>query len=439
MMTPEDKIQVHARDLQSVRKFNSPALPWAIAVFTIFYFLGGFRGWLFLLIGTSGLWILAFVWARSLQAGLRIERRVRSPSATVGQRVEERLTLVNESRMPAVWVEIVDRSDNVADPVKLVTDVSGSSSRTRWPTHRFARRGVYSLGPTSIRTGDPFGIYTVTTGNPASASMIVLAPTVDLTRVGAAAGGWTGSVVRGMQSSARHIGQSGVQEYVPGDSLRRIHWPATAHRGELIVRKLESVTAKDWWVIVDLEGAAHVGVGWDSTLELAVVVAASLCAKGMGEGRKVGLALAGPEPTVIPLGSGPHHSWRLQAALACVEVGIWPLEDLLRSPACLPRSHATKFVVTASTRTDWVGQLRPGNRGGAAAVYLLDRSGFGGPSQSAVARALRKRRLEYIQVGRETLRAAYPDLSASGRPRRVGDRVIPIKGPEGQPAWPPAS
>jgi uncharacterized protein (DUF58 family) len=438
-MTVENKAPINVLERSTTRKFNTPALPGAVVIFAAFYLLGGFRGWLFLLLGSGGLWILAFLWARALQMGLRVERHVRAPAATVGQRVEERLTLANRSRMPAIWVEIVDRSANLANPVKLVMDVPAGSSRSRWPTHRFARRGIYSLGPTSIRTGDPFGIYTVTTTDAASESMIVLAPIVDLQRAGVAPGGWAGHDVRGLQSSARHVSQAGVQEYVPGDSLRRIHWPATAHRGELTVRRLESVSAEDWWIVADLEGSSHSGEGPDSTLELAVIVAASLAAKGIDEGRKVGLLLAGPDPTVIPLGSGPKHWWQLQVALAAADAGFLPLQDLLRSRAARPRSQATKLIVTGSTQTEWVSQLRPGDRGGAAAVYLVDRSGFGGPTSNAIAQSLRRRAVECITIGRETLSRAYPGLRTGGRPGRLADRVIPINGPGGQASWPPAN
>lgn len=418
-------------------EFNARALPVSIVIFTAFFFLSGFRGWLFLLIGSGGLWILAYVWARSLRAGLRVERHVRSLSTTVGQRVEERLRLVNHSRFPAVWVEIVDHSTNLADPIKLVMDVEGRSARTRWPTHRFARRGIYSLGPTGLRTGDPFGIYTVEKEDPAAGSMIVLAPTVELARAGKAPAGWAGAEDGGHGPSARHVSQGGVQPYVAGDSLRRIHWPATAHRGQLVVRRFESVAAQDWWIVVDLDKTAHHGIGLDSTLELAVVVAASLASQGMHQGRKVGLVMSGSRPTVIPLGSGPRHQWRLQVALAGAGPGDQTLQDLLRSKVVDGPAQAMRILVTASVRPDWMARIRPGDRGGGTVVYFLDSAGFGGKAATGALQSLRNRNVACVSIGRQTLQAAYPELGSGGRPGRLADRVIPMEAGGGQPSWPP--
>jgi len=62
--------------------------------------------------------------------------------------------------------------------------------------------------------------------------------------------------------SARDIGEPrGVRPYRPGDSRRWVHWPATAHSGELMVREMEGPTAEPVVVVVTLpldEDAAEV-------------------------------------------------------------------------------------------------------------------------------------------------------------------------------------
>ncbi len=63
------------------------------------------------------------------------------------------------------------------------------------------------------------------------------------------------------QRSARDIGEPrGVRPYRPGDSRRWVHWSATAHSGELMVREMEGPTAEPVVVVVVLpsdEGAAE--------------------------------------------------------------------------------------------------------------------------------------------------------------------------------------
>jgi len=53
--------------------------------------------------------------------------------------------------------------------------------------------------------------------------------------------------------SPKDIGEPrGVRPYRPGDSRRWVHWPATAHSGELMVREMEGPTAEPVVVVVTL-------------------------------------------------------------------------------------------------------------------------------------------------------------------------------------------
>jgi uncharacterized protein (DUF58 family) len=62
--------------------------------------------------------------------------------------------------------------------------------------------------------------------------------------------------------SPRDIGEPrGVRPYRPGDSRRWVHWPATAHSGDLMVREMEGPTEEPVVVVVTLppdEDAAEV-------------------------------------------------------------------------------------------------------------------------------------------------------------------------------------
>jgi hypothetical protein len=109
---PASNIQLRAR-----------LLPVMVGTVGLLYFLTGFRGWLVFLIGLSGVWLFAITWVFALQRGLSIERKIHLPWAHVGDSIPEEIILKNTSRMPALWVEIIDESDSIADPIRLVTDV----------------------------------------------------------------------------------------------------------------------------------------------------------------------------------------------------------------------------------------------------------------------------------------------------------------------------
>lgn len=62
-----------------------------------------------LLILLDGTWLAAFAWTFFLGRGLSIKREMRYGWAQVGDALQERYTLHNDSILPALWLEVVDR------------------------------------------------------------------------------------------------------------------------------------------------------------------------------------------------------------------------------------------------------------------------------------------------------------------------------------------
>jgi uncharacterized protein (DUF58 family) len=284
-------------------------LPIMVGLFAVLYGLTGFRGWLIFFIGTGGAWLLARLWAGSLKRNLHIERKLHLAWATAGDSVPEQLKLINHSWLPAIWVEIIDTSDTLVSPIRMVSDVPSNSSRTRHINHLFRRRGLYTLGPTRLRTGDPLGIYTLSMHDYHSDIILVTPPVLPLTQIRIPPAGWAGDQRRQPGALEREISSAGVRSYQPGDSLRRIHWSATAHFDALMVRQLEASASGDWWIFVDLQESVQAGAGQDSTLELSIVLAASLALRGLKERRRVGLALAGQDLVWLEPRAEPSQRW----------------------------------------------------------------------------------------------------------------------------------
>jgi uncharacterized protein (DUF58 family) len=46
----------------------------------------------------------------------------------------------------------------------------------------------------------------------------------------------------------------GVRPYVPGDSVKTVHWPATARSGSLVIRQFDAPTQPELVILVDLNG-----------------------------------------------------------------------------------------------------------------------------------------------------------------------------------------
>ncbi len=113
------------------------------------------------------------------------------------------------------------------------------------------RRGVHWLGPLDLTIRDPFGIARRVAEIGGTTRLIVTPECIDLPPLTAFAGA-TGGV---LQATTTRLGQGTdnliARPYQPGDSMRRIHWRATAHRDMLMVREEEQESTPEATVVLD--------------------------------------------------------------------------------------------------------------------------------------------------------------------------------------------
>jgi uncharacterized protein (DUF58 family) len=419
---------------EAERHLNTRLLPIWVGVFAILYGLTGYRGWLVFCLGGAGAWLLAALWVRVLEHSLTIERKMHLAWATVGDSLHEQLKVVNSGWLPAIWVEITDASATLASPLRLVSDVASHASRTRHPSHLCRRRGLYTLGPTRLRTGDPFGIYTLTLHDWHSSTILVTPPLLPLRQLRIVPGGWAGDQSRRRGALARDISDAGIRSYVPGDSLKRIHWHASARHDTLIVRQLEAATSGDWWIFVDLDAAAQAGTDQDSTLELCIVLAASLATRGLKERRRVGLALAGPQLVWLEPRADLAHRWRILRALSMAEAGGRSLANLIAMER--PAQTATLVAITPTSDPAWVAAVGRHHRDGNVMALLVDPKPFGGAAnQDQVAAALAQSGIPYTYMPRSLLEEAYPSLAGGSRKRSTGTQTGKRYLHQGRATW----
>ena len=352
-----------------------------------------YRGWVILLVCLGGAWLVSFLWARSLSRSLHLRREMRFGWAQVGDRLEERFTLENDGWAAALWVEIEDHSTLPGQSAAWATGV-GSQNSSQWQTHgTCTRRGLFTIGPTSLKCGDPFGIYKVVVHDPASHSIMVMPPVVPLPAIQIAPGGRSGQGRPRPNAPERTVSAGSVREYVPGDNLRWIHWRTTARRNKPFVRIFDGTPAGDWHILLDLDRTVQAGEGWDSTIEHGIILAASLADRGLRLKRSVGLITNSAIPSWLPSAEGEGQRWEILRTLALAEPGERPLAEMLRkfnglsapahtaqiqhaAPLHIP-SQSSLVLITPSTQPDWIATLLPLLwRGVTPTVLLLDATTF---------------------------------------------------------------
>jgi uncharacterized protein (DUF58 family) len=344
-----------------------------------------------------------------------------------------------------------DRVDGDDVPVSLELDVEGNAlsgsmvvreqiarlgERKTVLQHRHGRlrggytlrrvpRGRYGIEKTHVVLEDPFGLERVEVEIPSGASILVYPRLIDLDRLFSESGARTPEGRRLLLRRPSGFDLHSVREYERGESLRRVHWPSTAKRGQLMVKELEDSPRDESAVLLDADAATVVGAAPDSNFELAVRAAGSILKAHASRGRRAALILNSGRPAYQRVHSFDGDWHRALELLAAVEPdGRTPVANLLADEAG-PASRALELTVVTSALTGRLAERlaqRALARHAASLVYV-DGSSFvseprPGPSEEIKAHLLRVQRAGVAVVvlrrdddlagklGPETLKAA---------------------------------
>jgi len=372
------------------------------------------RIWQALIVAFGGLWLVAGLWARSLKNHVRLTREVRFTWAQVGDALEEQFTLTNDGFVPATWVEVVDHSTLPGYSAARAIGIDNGSTST-WHTSALCRRrGVYQLGGTTLRSGDPFGIYGVEVFLPESSTLVVMPPVVPLPEIEIMPSGWMGDGRPRPNLIDQSVNASAVREYAHGDNPRLIHWPSTARHRKFYSRIMDGAPASDWWIALDVDSKVQAGQGWENTVELGIILAASLADRGLRARHSVGLLASGKQAVWLTPQSGERHRLEVLRTLAVLEAGQLPLSELLERADSSLGNRINLIVITPSTQNDWLPSLtRLLWKGISPTILLMDPASFDGASSADSLAGL---------------------LAEKGIPRFVLDRSL-LRQPEAHPGW----
>jgi uncharacterized protein (DUF58 family) len=230
-------------------------------------------------------------------------------------------------------------------------------------------RGRYAFADVRAELGDPFGLECTTVELPAPGALLVYPRLVRLERLFSEAGARSHDGRRLLLRRPSGFELHSVREYEQGESLRRVHWPSTARRGQLMVKELEDAPRDEIAVLLDADAAAVVGASFD----VQVRAAGSILEAYVRRGRRGVLVVNGEEEEVQHVHS-PAADWqRALELLAAVEpTGRTPISRLLGAEDG-PAARALELVVVTA-------RLEPG---------LVDR---------LVQRALTRRKVSLVYV-----------------------------------------
>jgi uncharacterized protein (DUF58 family) len=383
------------------------------------------------------------IWVAISMIGVTFTRTTQAHRKQVGNLFIEYYELRNQSAIPKIWVKISDQSELPGESSScLLTWIGGYRSKTYDAYTRLERSGWFQLGPTMIETGDIFGLFRFQKVMPSQDKLLVIPYIVDIPRFPAPFGTLPGG--RALRQKTLEVTPyaAGVREYVPGDPLRRIHWPTSARKQKLIVKEFEKDPMETVWMFVDADQSVHFDrtvdqntkrneVLWlkqqrrfqlpPSTEEYAVTIAASIAKYYIEQKREVGIATASQHYSILPPERGERQLGKILEMLAILKAdGDLSLLSLVSTQINNLTRGSTIILVTPS-HDDEIIKLVIAliERGLLPVVVLIDQASFGGVGEytSLESRLVGYGILTFVIKYGQDLRASLesPQLSLDAR------------------------
>ncbi len=293
------------------RSRRSLQLRWGALITFLLLLLSVYSGGFFLYaaVAVGGLLALTTALTTIAVLELAVRRRLSSTEVEHGGVIDAWLELENHKDFPAfglLWRDQIEPGLDVeGSTCRAGTLQGGEKARLAYRLHS-TRRGLFRIGPAVVEAGGPFGLVRRFLVGSEVGFITVYPRSVDIGR------GWPlghrpiHEVPRRRSLFEDPSRFQGIREYRRGDSLRRVHWRATARSGKLQVKLFEPAVLEGLLLAVDMGAAAHAaavseGAGGErppdagELEELTVTAAASLAELVLAGGQSAGLVSNGTD------------------------------------------------------------------------------------------------------------------------------------------------
>lgn len=277
--------------------------------------------------------LLAKAWSHLSVKGVTCIRTMKDERFFPGEFTDVGIRVTNRKPLPLPWFQIEQEL-----PLGISGDLPLKAST--WPGHGLLhhegallwyrsmhwkfrldckRRGYYALGPMRFTSGDVFGFYSNSLRVDGLNRVIVYPTLYPVEKMGIPS-----LQPMGEHQIRRRIIQdpsrtAGLRDYRPGDSLRRIHWKASARSRRLQVRTFEATTSFKTALFLSVESFYGPNPLPEKDFELAISAAASIARHLLFHSSQVGVfvntrcADSGHALSVPPAGSREQLPLLLEA------------------------------------------------------------------------------------------------------------------------------
>jgi uncharacterized protein (DUF58 family) len=341
---------------------------------------------LFLLTGS-----IARLWNRFCLNRIEYRRSLSRNRVFFGEEIVYEVEITNRKPLPLPWLQI---EDELPERVTLLKGKATPTTEDRvilsnmFPVNMYHRvkrrfpmqcnqRGTFIFGPSSIRSGDLFGFFRRERRIETLDYLFVYPRLVPLEKLGIPSRQFFGDI-----RLKRHLFQdpvltAGVRDYVPGDSLKRIHWKSTARLGRLQTRIYEPTTTIDLSLFLDVRTLKAPLWGSNFQLqELGIITAASIAQCALEAGFRVGLYVNqitrfSQGTARVPHSQHPDQMLRILEVLAQLhQIENTPIASFIRQEAANLPWGSTLVVISAQPTDELLGALLYLKRAGRSVALI---------------------------------------------------------------------
>lgn len=344
----------------------------------------------------------ALLWLRVCLLGVSYRRQFERVRLFHGDEIALDIEIVNAKPLPLAWLRAEDELPKALniEPARLSHSHRPGRQRlinlislrwyervTRHYRVRGVQRGAWAFGPARLLSGDMFGFDVREETLEQVDTLLVYPRIVPLTALRLPSDRPFGEFRAMRQLAEDPLRLNGARDYVSGDSMRYVHWKATARRSSLQTKTFDASANHPLALFLNINTHEHAWEGYDPDLqEYAITATASLARWAWDQGQAVGLfanAVTQPGARIVrirPAGHRDQLTLIFEALARVIPFGRWPLEESLRYEG-LHLPYGTTIVVVTALLTEPLRRtlLYLHDRGFAIALVTLGEAGKAPP------------------------------------------------------------
>ncbi len=133
------------RKAEPMIEFKRRWLAGLVAFLVVLQIITPSRAWIALIVGLGGTLAAGYYWAQQMAGSVTLSREQHYNWVHVGDLLEERFTLCNNSPLPVVWVEVDDQS-NLPDYSARSVRSAGAHGTIEWRIEGICHRRGSTCG-----------------------------------------------------------------------------------------------------------------------------------------------------------------------------------------------------------------------------------------------------------------------------------------------------